>query len=1138
MDTEVQLVPAIPTTPGPDNEESEGRNIHAENNGEIVINGVRGSVSEDSMEDFSLLWSLRKYLVLLGILAVGVTYNAGLTPPGGFWAINKDGHKAGDPALRVEFSQRYEVFFYCNATAFAASIVLIILLLSKNVTRQRLWLRSIQLTMTVDLFSLMGAYAAGSCRAPKSSIYIWVLVFAVFIYVWIHILLSTRIFPEVLKDIVQTAVNKVLSIFGSVVEQPSSLLERKDLEEARKFILMLVTFAATVTYQAGLNPPGGFWAENDYLSGSSPSYKYRPATSILRSHYLRRYNIFVCCNSTSFVASLVTIILLLSPHLSVHGIRSKAVVFCVVADLFFLVGAYAAGCCRDVGTSFYVMFIIIIVLLCFALLAWTFVYEPVAKRIAKIKEAIVGWMGVLGRVLSLKSYRTRSINTNQGSTHSSQQQDSVHVQNAPAVDSAVQPEHQSAGNQQVSDTTDGQSCEEHPPADNSEVGNSTEHQAAGCQLDANTKEALSRIEPSSSTNQESPRTMDDTAGSQQVAGMKAHSSTDEMGITDISEEVFPEQNMVPGHHTGATNDLIADEGPSVPVEDSGSVGIEIGGANNNAEHYENGLIHSNRGAPCKNSDANVTGEHLEKTRTYLLLLAILAVSLTYQSGLNPPGGFWSRSENNHSAGDRILEDTNHPRFIAFFYLNAVAFVASIVMIIMLQNKGLSKKVTKHRVLQTTMIVDLLSLTGAFVMGSCRDAKKSTYILVLVCFVLAYVALHVLIVIHVIPPKWKRLVSEKLKHFSCGNFWSALPQLCHRQTGNITSAKELERRRNLLLTIAILAATVTYQAGINPPGGVWSDDRDVSGKPGNPILQDSHRTRYDLFYYSNSVSFVSSVVITILLVNKESCEHGIKSYALRMCLVVGLLGLLIAYAAGSCRNRKESIFLIVIAVAVLVFLVIQALLSSMLNTLAHRMEYLLMLLFGTEEVRREITSESLESSYCAEKIVRKRHKYLMLIATLAASSTYQAGLNPPGGFWSDDNGHVAGNPLLHDINLRRYKTFFCFNAISFMGSIVVIMLLLSKSVRKKDTPLVVLLMIMVLDLLALVTAFAAGSCRKISTSVYVFILVAGVVTYLLILIVLSRGIKKIQRKWKRNGLFCSRYPEHVSRTITPVQEEQV
>uniref|UniRef100_A0A0A9EPK7 PGG domain-containing protein n=1 Tax=Arundo donax TaxID=35708 RepID=A0A0A9EPK7_ARUDO len=1186
----VQPQPAIApndttTTPGPGNGENEDIHTHGDNmvtgSGSSNPNSVDDSV-DSTKDDFELLWRLRKYLVLLGILAVSVTYNSGLTPPGGFWNKNKDGHEAGDPALRVEFSQRYEVFFYCNATAFAASLVLIILLLSQSVTRQKLWLRSMQFTMIVDLFSLLGTYAAGSCRALKSSIYIWILVFGVFVYVGIHSLVSTRIVPKSLKEKVKTVVNRILSKFGEGDGPTSSLEEKKDLEVARKFILMLVTFAATVTYQAGLSPPGGFWAENDYLSGSSPPYKHRPATSVLRSHYLRRYNIFVSCNSTSFVASLVTILLLLSPELSVHGIRSKAVVFCVVADLFCLIGAYAAGCCRDVATSFYVVFIIVIVLICIAFLAGIFVCKPVAERLRRIKSGTARCMSVL---LSSKFGSTRSSSADQESSHKSHHQDSVHATVAPAEDSACEPELQYAGNQQVSNTMEGDSCGEYPPEDNQktentesfsnsrhpsakspqsantkDLGSNLEHESTDCQLVANTNESLANTEHPSLSCQERDGISDD---SQQDSGMKEQSSTDDIRTTDIPAEGSSEQNMLAGDYNGTTNVLIEDERHSLPAEASGNVesaeehtssghnnrDIENGGVNNNAEH-ENGRMDSNQGALYQNSHGNSTEEHLEKTRTYLLLLAILAISLTYQSGLNPPGGFWSRSENNHSAGDRILEDTNHPRFIAFFYLNAVAFVASIVMILMLLNKSMSKKVTKRRELQITMIVDLLSLTGAFVMGSCREAKKSISISVILCIVLAYVVLHVRIAIHVIPPECKKLVSEKLKNLSCGNVWSALPQLCHKQTVNETSPKELERRRNLLLTVAILAATVTYQAGINPPGGVWSDDKDVSGTPGNPILQDSHRKRYDVFYYSNSLSFVSSVVITILLVNKESCEHGIKSYALRVCLVVGLLGLLIAYAAGSCRNRKQSIFLIIIAVAVLIALVIQVLLSSMHETLgrplAQFMESLQQLMeclqrwvSGTEKVRGETTSKSTETKDCDEKTVRKRHKYLMLIATLAASITYQAGLNPPGGFWSDDkNGHFSGDPLLHDINHRRYKTFFCFNAISFMASIVVIMLLLSKSVRKKDVPLEVLLLIMILDLLALMTAFAAGSCRKLKTSVYVFVLFAGVVIYLVILIVLSRAIVKILKKWKRSGILCSRHPERVSRTSTQVQTELV
>jgi hypothetical protein len=1182
MATDVQIERAIAptnstTTPEASNDEVEYSNTHGDSNSGIsMATGIGGGGGgQDSMSDssrrplsveFDFLWKLRKYLVLLASLAVGVTYNSGLTPPGGFWNTTKDGHEAGDPALRVEFYQRYEIFFYCNATAFAASLVLIILLLSKRVTKHELWLRSMQFTMLVDLFSLMAAYVAGSCRALKSSIYILVLFIIAFAYILIHILVSTRIIPETFKKKVTTKVNEILSKLG-IPDVQSSRKEKKDLEEARKFILMLVTFAATVTYQAGLSPPGGFWAENDY--------KQRPATPVLRSHYLPRYNIFISCNSTSFVASLVTIILLLSPELSRHGIRSKAVIVCVLADLLFLIGAYAAGCCRDAATSFYVMFIIIIVLICIVLLAWIFAYDPVAECLQKIKSSTKRCMSLL----SSNGGSIRLSHTDQEGSNARYQQASVHGPGAPTGELELQ----STVNQHVSNTEE--SYVKYPPEDNRKTENSGEsfsnswHTSANIPQSANTRDLMSNLKHESTDSQlvsdmesltstEHPsfsyqETSDSngiSADRQQVVGMNEEKSSDDVRTSDMPASGSSEQTMLADDSNGATNGITEDERPSLPAETSvnlesaeqkTSMGysnhvIENGGVNNNAEHETvNGPIDSNQGSPDQNSHRNSTEDHLEKTRTYLLLLAILAVSLTYQSGLNPPGGFWTASKkNSHSAGDRILEDTDHPRFIAFFYLNAVAFVASIVIIVMLLDKTMSRKITKHRELQLAMIVDLLSLTGAFVMGSCRERKKSISTSVLLFLVPAYVTLHVL-AIHVISP----LVPDKVKQLSCGNVWFSFLQLRHEQTRNKTEAKELERRRNLLLTLAIIAATVTYQAGINPPGSVWSDDKDVSGRPGNPILQDNHPRRYDVFYYSNSISFVSSVAITILLVNKESCERGIKSYALRVCLVVGLVGLLVAYVAGSCRYKKQSIFVIIIAVAVLVSLVIQVLLSSMYETLGRPlaklmerlqqlMEYLQRWFFRTEKVRREISPESPETKECDKKRERKRHKYLMLIATLAASVTYQAGLNPPGGFWSDDNGHFAGDPLLRDINHRRYKTFFCFNAISFMASIVVIMLLLSKSIRKKAVRLEVLLLIMILDLLSVMIAFAAGSCRKLSTSIYVFLLVAGVVIYLVFLIVLSRAIGKCHKKWKTVVLFCSRCAVCVSSTNTRVQREQV
>ena len=60
------------------------------------------------------------------------------------------------------------------------------------------------------------------------------------------------------------------------------------------------------------------------------------------------------------------------------------------------------------------------------------------------------------------------------------------------------------------------------------------------------------------------------------------------------------------------------------------------------------------------------------------------------------------------------------------------------------------------------------------------------------------------------------------------------------------------------------------------------------------------------------------------------------------------------------------------------------------------------------------------------------KYLLLLATLVATVTYAAGLNPPGGSWLEDSPspggrRIAGDSILRQTNYRRYIVFYCFNA---------------------------------------------------------------------------------------------------------------
>jgi cation transport ATPase len=146
---------------------------------------LEGISKDSTTREAEFLWGLRKYVLLLATLAASVTYSAGLSPPGGFWHDNVDGGVllAGDPVLQVTYPRRYNAFFYCNATAFVASLVIVNLLLFRSRCHHRRWLRALQATMMLDQFSLMGAYAAGSCWDEAMSTYVFVLVALVAFYV-------------------------------------------------------------------------------------------------------------------------------------------------------------------------------------------------------------------------------------------------------------------------------------------------------------------------------------------------------------------------------------------------------------------------------------------------------------------------------------------------------------------------------------------------------------------------------------------------------------------------------------------------------------------------------------------------------------------------------------------------------------------------------------------------------------------------------------------------------------------------------------------------------------------------------------------------------------------------------------------
>ncbi|XP_052158588.1 uncharacterized protein LOC127776263 [Oryza glaberrima] len=905
----------------------------------------------DAGSEADLLWKLRKYLVLLAILAAAITFQAGLGPPGGFWQQDQHGYHAGDVVLRYSYPRRYLVFFYCNTTAFGASLIVLILLLVKELSRDAIWLRSLQFAMVLGLLGLMGAYAAGSCREVRTSVYIWALLVGIFAYITLHVVFFRHLAPQWLCEIFYTIRKHWKEILGSIhgdggtdktgtprqTGETGDSEKTKRLEQNRSFLLVLATLAATVTYTAGLNPPGGFWPDDN-----KPSHL--AGDPVLRDHYPRRFKAFLVCNATAFAGSLVIIIMLLSNTAVDHVVKSNALRLCVLVSLFGLMGAYAAGSCREVHTSIYV----------FALVGAVFLY------------LCIQWI--------------------------------EHMVPIPCIKSSMEW-----------------------------VGKKKTH-------------LLQKL------------------GSFIMRGTR--------NPTEESRSTPRAQNPVNNRRSG-TSDTAKDD--------------------------------------------------VEKLRTYLLLLGILAATVTYQAGLNPPGGFW-QDNNGHTAGDPILEAINPKRYKAFFYCNATAFVASLVIIILLQSQLITVGAMKRHILQTAMALDLFGLMGAYAAGSSRKFSTSVYVFILALVVFTYFTLHVLLSMAL-----KTQLKTKIEHVP--NLFHRFTRFCFGRTeggsddGRSDSVeqqneeKDLEKRRKFLMMLAILAASITYQSGLSPPGGFWSDnDRH---RAGDPVLHDEFPGRYRIFFYFNATAFMASLAVILLLVNKRLCDKGLKSYALRACVLVDLISLMGAFASGSCRRVSTSIYVILVVAAVFAYVMIQIL---VLQVAEQKVDLLKKRRSGFESQQRSMTLTGPTGSTDKKRTEHKWRKDLMLIGTLAVTVTYQAGLLPPGGLWPSDQGnHYAGDPILKVTHPIRYKVFFYCNATAFMASTVMVILLLNNTISKYKRSLLAMKTAMVLDLLGLLGAYAAGSCRKFKTSAYIFALVIAVFIYIVIHVLLSFDevallVKEKGKKW--------------------------
>jgi hypothetical protein len=326
---------------------------------------------------------LRKYILLLASVVAMVTYAAGgFSPPGGVLKDTAAGHVADVSILRDTQFHRYLVFYF-NATAFAASLLVIILVFivaflddkeaeDSNSSRiichyrknRRIVVRSLRVIMLSDLLALMGAYAAATYqRDTFVNVYSWLPLFFVSVY------LATKM-----------ALALFFTESSGVLEAHEAELLKAE-ERYRKVLLVLATFAVSITYTAGLSTPWGIW-------DTTTEAGHRPGDGFLKDLDKTRLKVFFGFNTAAFAASLLIVMMLLDSKLRKNldyrrlnvffsfGIAVFVASLLIIAELLdsklrsknnnaafglivlmlgSLVGAYIAGCCRQANTTIYMV---------------------------------------------------------------------------------------------------------------------------------------------------------------------------------------------------------------------------------------------------------------------------------------------------------------------------------------------------------------------------------------------------------------------------------------------------------------------------------------------------------------------------------------------------------------------------------------------------------------------------------------------------------------------------------------------------------------------------------------------------------------------------------------------------------------
>ncbi|KAK9946228.1 hypothetical protein M0R45_011703 [Rubus argutus] len=146
---------------------------------------------------------------------------------------------------------------------------------------------------------------------------------------------------------------------------------------------------------------------------------------------------------------------------------------------------------------------------------------------------------------------------------------------------------------------------------------------------------------------------------------------------------------------------------------------------------------------------------------------------------------------------------------------------------------------------------------------------------------------------------------------------------------------ISKRRDALMVVASLIATMAFQSGLNPPGGLWQDDSPEQGhQAGQAVMASKYPTDYSWYLSYNTTGFIASLSIILLLITGLPFKRRFFMWLLTAIMGVAITSMALTYCVSIfifTPKDQESTVKKVIKYGIITWSVVMSLLS-LLQTL--------------------------------------------------------------------------------------------------------------------------------------------------------------------------------------------------------------